>query len=136
MIAIILICKTEVLKFWIPLVHVLLCVKRLQRSTLSFVRLETENQDKASNNDNPGPTFCIFVLFVWILQRSTTAPSSGYTSTCTKLHVAFHHVFSKMVGVTLSLSCRVDGFNAMGLHRSVQIRHDGGALCAAFVFPL
>lgn len=140
MIAIILICKTEVLKFkfLIPLVHFLLCVKRLQRSTLSlsiFVRLETQNQDKASNNDNPGPTCCIFVLFVWILQRSTTAPSSGYTSTCTKLHVAFHHV-SKMVGITLSLSCRVDGFNAMGLHRSVQIGHDGGALRAAFVFPV
>lgn len=41
-----------------------------------------------------------------------------------------------MVGITLSIFGRVDGFNALGLHRSVQIWHDGGALSAAFILPL
>lgn len=66
--------------------------------------------------------------------------AAQHHSAIQRLHVDVHntarHHVSKMVGITLSLSCRVDGFNAMGLHRSVQIRHDGGALCAAFVFPL
>lgn len=66
--------------------------------------------------------------------------AAQHHSAIQRLHVDVHntarHHVSKMVGITLSLSCRVDGFNAMGLHRGVQVRHDGGALCAAFVFPL
>lgn len=97
-----------------------------------YAKLETPSQDRASNNDL-GPTFCIFCP----LRLDFAAQ---HHSAIQRLHVDVHntarHHVSKMVGITLSLSCRVDGFNAMGLHRSVQIRHDGGALCAAFVFPL
>lgn len=72
--------------------------------------------------------------------KQQRAPSCGGRSSCTKIICGISasglELLSQMVGVTLSAVCSVDGFGALILHRSVQIRHGGDGVCVAFIFLL